>query len=310
MAAGVDDHTGEEGIIPVDLGKNDHIHCPSMAKSPINVDELERELRGYQEPDASILLEGFRSGFSIHYSGPIKSVECKNFKSANQNPSIVRLKLAKELAEDRIAGPFPEAPFKNFRVSPIGLVEKKTKGDFRLIHHLSYPRGDSVNYFIDPELCSVQYTSFDQAIQMVQSLGTGCYLFKCDIKSAFRLLPVAVSDLKLLGFKFDDQYYYDRAMPFGCSISCSTFELLATFLEHCVRGYVSIGDLLHYVDDFLMGGKEKSDCQHVLDTFQQRMEALGVALNAEKTEGPQQVIICLGLELDSILMEVRIPMEK
>ena len=79
-------------------------------------------------------------------------------------------KIAKELSEDKIARPFTEPPFKNFRVSPIDLVEKKTKGEYRMIHHLSYPRGDSVNDFIDPELCTVQYTSFDQAIKMVQTL--------------------------------------------------------------------------------------------------------------------------------------------
>ena len=129
-----------------------------MAKSPINVNQLEIELRDYKEPDASVLLNGFKSDFSIHYSGPIKSMECKNLKSANQNPDKVRKKFAKELMEDRIAGPFPMAPFDNFGVriagpfpmapfdnfgvSPIGLVEKKTKGEYRLIHHLSYPRGD------------------------------------------------------------------------------------------------------------------------------------------------------------------------
>ena len=286
------------------------ISPPSLARSPINVSQLEIELMDYKEPDASVLLNGFKSGFSIHYSGPIKSVECKNLKSANQNPDIVRKKIAKELSEDRIAGPFTEPPFKNFRVSPIGLVEKKTKGEYRMIHHLSYPRGDSVNDFIDPELCTVQYTSFDQAIKMVQTLGKGCYLSKCDIKNAFRLLPVTVGDFKLLGFKFDDQYYYDRSMPFGCSISCSTFELLSTFLEYCVRGYIRIGDLLHYLDDFLMGGKERPDCQHVLDTFKTCMDSLCVPLAEEKTEGPQQVIVFLGLELDSVLMVVRIPLEK
>lgn len=310
MATEADTNQGVEGLTSVGLVKNKHNNSPAMATSPINLNQLEIELRDYKEPDASVLLNGFRSGFSIHYSGPIKSMECKNLKSANQNPDIVRQKLAKELMEDRIAGPFKEAPFTNFRVSPIGLVEKKTKGEYRLIHHLSYPKGDSVNDFIDPELCSVQYTSFDQAIKLVQSLGTGCFLSKCDIKSAFRLLPVAKCDFKLLGFKFEDQYYYDRSMPFGCSISCSTFELFATFLEHCVRAKISIGDLLHYLDDFLMGGKEKPDCQHVLDTFKTCMEALCVPLADEKTEGPQQVIIFLGLELDSVLMQVRIPMQK
>ena len=36
-----------------------------------------------------------------------------------------------------------------------------------------------------------QFTSFDEAVHMVQDLGQNCLLFKIDIRSAFRLLPVA-----------------------------------------------------------------------------------------------------------------------
>lgn len=41
----------------------------------------------------------------------------------------------------------------------------KTKGprELRLFHHLSYPRGGSVNDFIDPQLCSVSYATVNQA---------------------------------------------------------------------------------------------------------------------------------------------------
>ena len=37
---------------------------------------------------------------------------------------------------------------------------------------------------------------------------------------------------------------------------------------------------------------------------------MGVPVADEKTEGPQTIIIFLGFELDSILMEVRIPKDK
>ena len=76
------------------------------------------------------------------------------------------------------------------RVSPIGLVPKKTPEEYRLIHHLSYPHGFSVDDFIDPQLASVQYTSFDKAVFMMQDLGPNCKLFKMDLKNAFHLLPV------------------------------------------------------------------------------------------------------------------------
>lgn len=55
----------------------------------------------------------------------------------------------------------------------MGLGEKKTPNEFCLIHHLSFPEGESVNDNIDPTLCTVHYTSFDEAIQMVQDMGKG-----------------------------------------------------------------------------------------------------------------------------------------
>ena len=61
------------------------------------------------------------------------------------NPTSVNDKLSKELAAGRIVGPFDSPPFETFRVSPLGIVPKKLPGKFRLIHHLSYPEGLSVN---------------------------------------------------------------------------------------------------------------------------------------------------------------------
>jgi len=65
-------------------------------------------------------------------------------------------------------------------VSPLGLVPKKQQGEFRMIHHLSYPEGGSINVFIDPKLSSVQYTSFDAAITFIKKIGRNCKLFKMD----------------------------------------------------------------------------------------------------------------------------------
>ena len=97
--------------------------------------------------------------------------ECKNLKTANDHPEIVQHKLLTEINLGRVAGPFHDKPISTLRISPIGLVEKKTPGEFRLIHHLLFPEGDSVKDFIDPDLCSMQYTSFDEAVHMIQDMG-------------------------------------------------------------------------------------------------------------------------------------------
>ena len=43
-------------------------------------------------------------------------------------------------------------------------------------HYLSHPEGGSVNDFIDPEIYSMQYTKFDEAIKMIKIFGPGTLL--------------------------------------------------------------------------------------------------------------------------------------
>jgi hypothetical protein len=50
----------------------------------------------------------------------------------------------------------------------LGLIPK-TMGGIRLITHLSYPPANSVNDFIDEHYTSVKYSSFDNAISMVNN---------------------------------------------------------------------------------------------------------------------------------------------
>lgn len=130
----------------------------------------------------------------------------------------------------RFGGQFDTSAFPSLQVSPLGLVPNK-ESDFRLIHDLSFPESDSINSFIDPAACSVHYASIDDAAATITSLGPGIYLAKSDIKSAFRLIPVAISDFELLGFKFNGKYYFDKMLPFGASISCATCDRFATVLH-------------------------------------------------------------------------------
>ena len=140
-------------------------------------------------------------GFSIQCSLSQSCFQSSNPKSALENPVAVSAKLAKELAAGRIAGPFGVPPFPDFMISPLGLVPKKTPSEFRLIHHLSFPRGSSVNDGISRALCSVNYASTDDAIKLVKQLGPGCYMAKTDIASAFRIIPIHPCDFHLLGMK-------------------------------------------------------------------------------------------------------------
>jgi hypothetical protein len=105
-------------------------------------------------------------------------------------------------------GPFSNLPISNIRISPIGLVAKPD-GGWRLITNLSAPEGNSVNSYIEEQICKVKYSSLDQILDKIYDAGHRAKLAKIDIKSAFRLLIVNLADFDLLGIKFCNRYYID-----------------------------------------------------------------------------------------------------
>ncbi|KAK3103024.1 hypothetical protein FSP39_015834 [Pinctada imbricata] len=244
------------------------------------------------------------------YNGPRDFVVYPNLKSIKMHEREAFEVVMKEVQLGRIAGPFLDKPFLNLRVSPVGLIPKKD-GSWRLIHHLSYPSGESVNDHIDDIFCKVKYTSFDTALEMLAKLGPGAIAARLDIKSAFRLLPIHPSDFELLGYKIGDYYFVDKCLPFGCSISCSLFEKFATFLEWELKRRSGSECIVHYLDDFLLAGAANSDgCIELMACYSNLCEELGVPLAPEKTIGPATCLTFLGLEIDTVQMLVRIPQEK
>lgn len=280
-----------------------------MGYTPIKIQNLKPLLQNYSNKAIGTeLLQGFQFGFRIGYKGPRLSQ--KILKSFLQFPEAAREKINSEVSLGRIAGPFSNKPISNLRVSPIGIVPK-SGGSWRLITHLSYPEMNSVNHFIDPEDCSVAYTSLDQVLQEVARLGKGTVLAKMDIKSAFRLMIINPGDFDLLGFKFEGNYYIDKCLPMGCAISCNQFEKFSTFLQWELKRRIETGKIFHYLDDFLFLGASGSDeCVQLMRGFQDLCEFIGVPLAQEKTMGPCTNIIFLGLEIDTSDMVVRIPPEK
>ena len=156
-----------------------------------------------------------------------------NLKSVIGIEEVVWKKISKEIVEGRVLGPFKEPPITTLRVSPLVLVLKKAPGEYRLIHHFSYPAGDTVNDMVPQELYSVRYTSFDAAVCMIRACGHGTELSKCDIQLAFCLLPVHPSDFELLWFAFEGCYYMDKAFQWDASYLVLHLSVSARYLSGC-----------------------------------------------------------------------------
>lgn len=152
---------------------------------------------------------------------------------------------------------------------------------------MSYPKDNSVNNFIDEQLCTVKYASFDKVLDTISSLERSTQLGKFHIRQVFRLLIVNPADFDLLGIKFDGKYYIDKCLAMGCSISCALFETFSPFLYWVVENKSGLSTLDHYLDDFIFAGVAlTNDCQKLMDTFSLVSKELGVPLAENKTEGP------------------------
>lgn len=235
---------------------------------------------------------------------------CSNLVSATEHTEVLQEKIHKEVLEGRMAGPFDHPPLHNLHVSPIGVVPK-ADGGWRMITHLSYPPSNSINHHIDPVHTSVKYTSFDTVVQTISLLGKGTFIAKVDIKSAFRLIRVHPADFELLGLHMNGSFYIDKCLPFGCAISCKIFEMFSSFLEWLVIAKSGIETVHHYLDDFIFAGSaHTSHCHVLMHTFQSMCVEMGIPLNQDKSVQPTTCLIFLGLEIDTIKMQIRIPREK
>lgn len=273
-------------------------------------------LRGYDSVERDYLVNGFKNGFRIGHEGIRCSRVCKNQKSVHDKPQVMRDYIRVELEAGRLAGPFSSIPFQPFTCSPLGLREKSTKGKWRVIQNLSAPYdGTSVNDGIPFSERTTSYPDIQQAIDYITELldlgfTDSVYLAKTDIKSAFRIVPIAWEDLGLLGFEFEGMFYHDLVMTMGSGSSCRIFQRIANAINWIARNKLHIRRTLTYVDDTLIIESNRDLCFKRLQLFSKVCNQIGFVIADEKTEGPSERLTFLGIELDSIDKCARLPLKK
>ena len=285
---------------------------PPNIASPLRAETWGKALRAI--PDRAFtdfLLRGITQGFRIGIrEGARLTPSQRNRHSAYERPDVISKYLAREVVLDRMA-PLPSAPALAppfLQLSPFGAIPKKNR--LRLIVDLSSPEGCSVNDAIQQELCSVSYASLDHVVQLVQSLGRGTRLAKLDLKEAYRAVPVHPSDQRLLAVSWMDMTYLDKALPFGLRSAPKLFSALIDAMMWALwdRG---VSMALHDLDDFLvLGPPDQPTCAEALATTLALCEELGFPVAEDKTEGPSTTLTFLGIEIDTLQLQLRLPQDK
>ena len=238
-----------------------------------------------------------------------------NSKLVRELPHVARELVDKKIRLKCMLGPYSQPPIPNLLCSPLNLVPKPPPPDgaaprdsHRLIHDLAYPySSDSINATIPEEEASVKYERFDQVMALGLRHGNTAFTSKTDFWAVFRLFPVRLQDLHLLGFPLGQEFFINSSMAFGCRSSCKLFEDFSVVMQHIHEQETRQKNTSHYLDDFIMVQASAKKCGKLLRTLQRITHEIGAPLSPEKTHEPTQLIQYLGMLLDFFWQVIQIP---
>ena len=280
------------------------------AQSPLNQSEWAVLLTDH--PDHSFvayILRGIQEGFCIGFNR-----QHQLGTSPGNRPSLVPNIITEYLWRELSLGCMIKLPPyicpHNLHTNPIGIIPKKNKsGKWCLIVDLSSPDGGSVNDGISTSLASLSYSSVDHLAALVLKVGRGAFLVKADIKEAYRMIKVHPQDCHLLSVKWENSVFIDQALPFGLRSAPKIFSAVADAIQWILLNQ-GIPNLLHYLDDFILVAKNHSEAIIQKNTLTTVWEKLGVPMEVSKLEGPSQTLKFLGIEVDTVNLQLHLPEDK
>jgi len=115
----------------------------------------------------------------------------------------------------------------------------------------------------------------------------------------------------MLCMQWNGEVFIHTCLPFGLRSAPKLFNILADHIEW-IAEISNVSFLVHYLDNFLTmvpPPPVSPTCLNNLDTLIQICDYLAVPLALEKVEGPATTLPFLGIVLDTVKMEARLPEE-
>ena len=264
------------------------------------------ECKKAYEPLVSNVVDGFRivddnmDLSNMHY-------ECENYSSVYtpENKKKLDSIIGKELSE----GYLKIVNKKPMCIHSMGAVPKPD-GGIRPITDCSMPRDISVNNFCADIIQDFQYKNVDHVLAMLQE---GDYMAVVDIKSAYRAVPIYPDHRKYLGLKWEINgetvFIEDSRLCFGLCLGPSYFDKISGFVYNILADMYNI-QAVNYLDDFIVIGATLEEATWAQKVVIKILRYLGFYISWGKVTPPSQLCRYLGLDIDSIKMEIRLPKDK
>ena len=281
--------------------------------TPLKLEAWRKALSGYADQRfAAYIIRGIEQGFRIGYNPHMVKLQPArvNMFSTAEQPEVVEKYLLEELSANRIVR-VNGLDTDLIHCSQFGVILKRNRPNkWRLIVDLSSPEGHSMNDGISKDLSSLSYVSVEDVVTGIIQRGRGTLLAKMDIRQAYRNVPIHPHDRLLLGMQWQGTTFADATLPFGLRSAPLIFSAIADALQW-VMERMGVRWVAHYIDDFItMGALGSEECASNSLLMHMACDQMGLPVEPDKDEGPASTLSFLGIELDSVAMEIRLPPEK
>ena len=293
---------------------------PNYAKARIplqhglNIQAWRKALEITNYPTAGQLCDFLEFGFPIGCEGDenILIPVCDNHSSAINDKQTISDYIDTETRLLALAGPFITAPFYPFMISPMMTRPKNSQeaDKRRTIVDLSWPINHSVNSTIPRDTYlgqphKVSLPTVDDMVDLIVSLGPGCYLYTRDLSRAYRQLRSCPLSWPKLGITHDNKFYFDTAICFGLRTGAKFCQDTTNAISHIAekKGY----NLKNYIDDFIGAEKGLLGAEEAYFFLEAILEYLGLEENKLKAQPPATRRLWLGVIFDTIQMILEMP---
>ena len=213
--------------------------------------------------------------------------------------------LSKELSEDKVSR--VDSPPRC--VHSLGAVVK-SNGKLRPITDCSRPDGSAINNYMQSTFKSFSYNSVEDAVAI---LDVNDFMAVVDISSAYRSVNINPEHLEFQGLSWDfghgSEFLVDRRLCFGLRCDPNIFDSLSSFVVKIANAWGACR-VVNYLDDFLIIASSASECPEQRAIVTSALQHLGFEVSWRKVTNPDRITTYLGITIDSIKLELSLPMEK
>ena len=290
-----------------------------LRHTKLKLDRWRHHLTGYDGVDICQLLEyGFPIGLAED-PPPKLSSTMRNHGSAIQYYTHIDKFIETGLQLCDVVGPCACSPFDEVHISPLMTAPKKpdsrravfdaTFGDFSLNN------GTPCDQYLGQPI-SFSYPKIEDFKMLVLKMGNGCYIWKRDLSRYFLQIPLDPIEYDKVGFVWRGSLFFFTGLMFGLRHAGLQGQKITTAISwiHQRLGletdYETKFSSINYSDDIGGGERTLDRATESYTALAELLQDLGLSESTSKAHAPSTSMPYLGVNFDTVRMEMSIPVEK